>query len=342
MARRNRKVKDRQKALQPVTPQASLTIYGARKGYTYAGGQEFHCTISGYCRTQIFEFPGINFLRDSDEPHHEIYASPSVGAHVTLNLVDYFVNATASEHYDISPSLRHETSETVERVKLQQNGQVPVFLIVEEANQLTPIDMVKGECSIADEVVLRDGEKIPMVVGGRDGEKYLTAWATSDGAWPELPNNQLLVNMVLAGVRSGQQTPEPIRKYIDQSCLVTDDGRYVNMVMPKFSARPSVKTEMDGTAFRERLSEIKRAIGTIEQDINKIPHIALLINSMYSDEYKDDAYQRLQYLGLWQSLVEAGPRHLGYQGDIRDDNVVVAGRKTLRELTAHRDDIAHW
>ena len=80
----------------------------------------------------------------------------------------------------------------------------------------------------------------------------------------------------------------------------------------------------------------------MEQDIGA-PHMALLVNSMYRDEYKDDAYQRLQYLQLWQSLVETGKKYLGYQGkNIRDDDIIVAGKKTLRELTKYRGDIAHW
>ena len=80
----------------------------------------------------------------------------------------------------------------------------------------------------------------------------------------------------------------------------------------------------------------------MEQDIG-VPHMALLVNSMYRDEYKDDAYQRLHYLQLWQSLAEAGQKLLDYQGEsIRYDNNVVAGNKTLRELNEYRDDIAHW
>ena len=51
----------------------------------------------------------------------------------------------------------------------------------------------------------------------------------------------------------------------------------------------------------------------MEQDMDA-PHMALLVNSMYRDEYKDDAYQRLQYLQLWQSLVETGEKYLGYWG----------------------------
>ena len=310
--------------------------------YAGMGAKEIHCTISGYCRTRIFEFPGIEFHPVGDEPHHEIYVSPSVQACVTSNLVDYFVNSTCSKHYAISPRLRHMVDETDEKIKSQQENRVPVFLVIEEFDQLAPVEMNKGECSISDEVVVRDGEKVPMLVGGREGEKFIAACATVDGAWPELPNNQQLVNMILAGVRVGQQAEQPIPKYLDMDGLVTDDGRFVMMIRPTIKGGVSLVTPMDTAAYRARVSEIRKAISAIEQDIGA-PHMALLINSMYRDEYGDDAYQRLQYLQLWKSLVEAGPRWLNYQGnDIRHDNVVVAGKKTLQQLTEYRDDIAHW
>ena len=310
--------------------------------YAGMGVKEFYCTINGYYRTRIFDFPGIDFHPDGDEPHQEIYASPAVRACVTSNLLDYFVNSTSSKHYAISPSLRHAVGETDEKIKSQQKGRVPVFLVIEEFNQVPPVEMKKGECSISDEVVVEDGKKIPMLVGGREGEQFITAWATSDGAWPELPNNQQLVNMVLAGVRVGQQTSEPIRKYLDQNGLVTDDGRFVWMSRSTVSARLSAVTPMGTTAYRDRVSEIRRAIAAMEQDMGA-PHMALLVNSMYRDEYKDDAYQRLQYLQLWQSLVETGKKYLGYRGkDIRYDPIIVAGKKTLQELTEYRGDIAHW
>jgi len=86
---------------------------------------------------------------------------------------------------------------------------------------------------------------------------------------------------------------------------------------------------------------IRKAIGLMERDL-AVHHIALLFNAMYSDEYKDDSYQRLWYLSLWQSLAEAGAKHLNYHGNIRKDKHVVAGKKTLLELKDYRDDIAHW
>ena len=342
MNRNYRPVADRQKSLEPVPQKANSTLAWVRKGYEAIGGKEFHCTIRGYCRTQIFEFPRIDFHPDGAEPHHTIYSSPSIQACVATNLADYFMSSTRTNHYAISPSLRHAVGETDEKIKSQQKGRVPVFLVIEEYNQLTPVEMVKGECSISDEVIVEDGEKVPMLVGGRVGEKFITTWATIDGAWPELPNNQQLVNMILAGVRVGQQTAEPIPKCLDQNGLVTDDGRFVRMAGLTVSVRASTVTPMDTTAYRDRASEIHRAILAMEQDIGA-PHMALLVNSMYTDEYKDDAYHRLQYLQLWQSLVEAGRQYLGYQGkSIRYDSVVVSGKKTLLDLTEYRDDIAHW
>ena len=310
--------------------------------YGGIGGKEFHCTISDYCRTRIFEFPGIDFLPNGDEPHHTIHASPPVHACITSNLVDYFTNSGNSKHYAISPSLQHEVGETDERIKSQQKGRVPVFLVVEENSQLTPVQMIKGECNISDEVVVKDGEDIPILVGGRKGDKFITACPTTDGAWPELPNNLRVVNMILAAVRAGQRTTGPIRKYVDQDCLVTDDGQFVVIIRPSMSARLSTVTPMDNVAFRGRVSDISNAITAMQQDIGT-PHMTLLVNSMYSDEHKDDSYRRLQYLSLWQSLVEAGRKYLAYQGtSIRHDNVVVAGNKTLLELTEYRDDVAHW
>ena len=341
MARNTRTVADRQKSLEPDRPEANFMIGGIKDMYARGEGKAICCTISEHCRTQIFEFPGIDFHPDGDEPHHTIYSSPPVRACVTSSLVDYFENSTRSKHYAISPSLRHRVRETEEKVRSQQKSRVPVFIVIEESNQLTPVKMTKGECNIWSETFVKDGEEVPRLVGGRAGEEFITAWATRDGAWPEVPNNQQSVNMILAGVRAGQHTSEPIRKCLDQECLVTDDGRFVVTIRPTMSARASTAIPMDATAYQDRIAEIRRGIAALKQDIGA-PHMALLVNSMYSDEYKDDGYQRLQYLQLWQSLSEAARPFLGYSGNVREDKVVLAGNKTLEELKDYRDDIAHW
>ena len=93
--------------------------------------------------------------------------------------------------------MRHVVDETDEKIKLQRKGRVPVFVVIEEFNGLTPVEMTKDECNISPEMVVQDGENVSMLIGGREGEEFITAWATVDGAWPELPNNQNLGNLGL-------------------------------------------------------------------------------------------------------------------------------------------------
>ena len=341
MANWNRPVADRLKSLQPPPPEANFTLAGVRMMYEGADGKEFHCTISEYCRTQIFEFPRVTFRPKGEVPHMPIYSSASIQAGVTSNLVGYFENSMHSKHYDIDSSFRHVVDETDAKVKAQQKDSVPVFIVVEEVEQLTPVAMTKGECSILDEILVRDGEKVPMLVGGREGKKFIMAWHALDGAWPELPNNQQSVNLVLAAVRAGQETPDPIRRHVDVNCLVTDDGRCVGMTRPTVSMRGNTSKGMDTTELKGRVSEIADAITAMEQGIGT-PHLALLVNSMYSDEHKDDPYKRLQYLQLWQAMADAAKKSLGFHGDIRYDPITVAGNHTLEELKDYRNAIAHW
>ena len=116
----------------------------------------------------------------------------------------------------------------------------------------------------------------------------------------------------------------------------------MGMMRPTMSARLSVTKPMDATEYASKVQELRSIVTAMAQDINTA-HLALLVNSMYSDERKDDSYQRLQYLSLWESLVGAARELLGYSGrGIRRDKKVVAGTKTLQELKQYRNDIPHW
>lgn len=342
MTRTHRSVESREKALQPDSPKPQISLLGAREIYTYLGGRVIHCTIDGYFRTQVFEFPRTRFHPDDDELTEKIYVSPTVQACVTSNLEGHFVHSNFSNHYAIDPSLKHMVSTTDEKARSQLKDQVPVFLVTEEACKLPPVDLHRGECRILDEVVHRNGKTEPLLVGGREGQRFISAHFTTDGAWPDLPNNQHLVNMILAGVRVAQQSAEPISKLLDLDCLVTIDGQFVNMVRPELTASANTGVPMDNKALRKKVTEIRKAVSAMEGDIG-VAHMALLYNSMYRDKLGDDAYQRLHFLQLWQSLDEAGKKWLRYHGnDVRNSNTIVAGKKTLRELTDYRNDIAHW
>ena len=111
-----------------------------------------------------------------------IYTSPPLQACVASNLVGYFETSTRCSHFAINPSLRHMVRKTEERIKSQQKDTVPVYLVIEEFNQLTPVEMIKGECTICEEVTVRNGEKAPTLVGGRESEEFVIACETVDGA----------------------------------------------------------------------------------------------------------------------------------------------------------------
>ena len=343
MARINRTVEDRQKSLKPVkNKERTFTIAGAKIMYE-AVGKEIHCTISRHCRTQVFEFPRSKSCITKSESHEAIFESDSVRACLVTDLADYFAVGTNSPHYSISPSLRFGIKELEQKIKSQRKERFPVFVVIEDSSEVTPVRMDKGECCIWDEVRMSEGELQPVLVGGRAGKQFITAWATADGNWPEVPENQHYVNMILAAVRVEQETEGPIRKHLEQSCFVTDDGRFVDTLWPTMSARGATAMQLDERVYKEKARRIRKAITRLEPDM-QTAHIALLINAMYADEYKDDTYNRLQYLRLWQSLSEAYKKHLGYSGRdaINEDKTIIAGKKTLEELTKYRNDIAHW
>ena len=181
MTRQNRKTEDRQKALEGTPPEGSITLAGVRDMYAGIRGREFRCTISGYIRTRVFEFPGLNFLPEGAEPFREIYNAPQIRACLVSGLSGYFNNSTRNQHYAMNSALQHDVGETEEKNKQSQEGRAPVYLVVEESNQLSPVTMVNGECCIADEVIVKDGERIPIAIGGREGEQFITAWDTVDG-----------------------------------------------------------------------------------------------------------------------------------------------------------------
>ncbi len=305
--------------------------------YSGIGGVELACTISGHRRTRVFEFPGARATEKIDEPHQTIFESASMRAVVTSDLVDFFARSSFGDHYDISPSLRHAVEEISPSVA-KANG-TTLFVVIEESDDLTAVEMSRGECSVSDEVITTDGDHVSMLIGGREGKQFITAWATVDGSWPELPADQTLVNMVMACVRAGQQHAGAIRKLLDQRCLVTDDGRFVVIMQPTMHAAVTGVAPLDAANYAERTASLRDAIDRMKRDIGDA-RVALLARSMYCEETGDDSFQQLLYLHLWQSVVDTA----GFMYDPRQvaaADAPLVGSKTPHELRDYRHDIAH-
>ena len=305
--------------------------------YSGMGGVALACTITGHRRTRVFEFPEAYLAESSGDPHHTIYESASMRATVTSNLVDCFANPAFGDHYAISPSLRHVVAEISQRAA--QAHDTRLFVVIEEVDEVMPVEMNRGECSVFDEVLTKGGEQVPMLIGGREGQEYITACATADGAWPELPADQRIVNMIMAGVRAAQQFAGPIRKLLDQRCLVTDDGRFVVIRQPTMHAAVTKVSPLDATGYAERMARIRDAVDEMERDHDDAS-MALMFRSMYCDDAQDEAFQQLFYLHLWQSVADT-QSVLYDRAQFAADYPPVAGRRTPRELRDYRNDIAH-
>ena len=304
-----------------------------------ANGARTNCTVDRHCRTRIFDFPEATLAEPV--PHITVYRSDRVCASLVCDLVDFFAQ-TGSRHYALSPPLRHAVAE--KRVELKSKREsISPYVVIEQVNTFPPM-LLDRACASLDEVVYRGGERTPLIHGGRDDGRFVLAFETSDGPWPGIPRDEQTVNMVLAAVRAYQDASDEIPKHVDQSCLLTNDDRYV-CVMPAgyFSARLSSSRCLDGDGFRAVAGQLRDALPRIEADMGS-GHVELLVNALYWDDYKDDDFRRLHYLRLWQSLSESRKK-LGYRDPkvgLKDDSTVIAGTLSPQALTSYRDAIAHW
>ena len=288
-----------------------------RRTYSIMADQN-SCTINEYCRTQVFNFPRVTFRPRGEVPHMTLYSSPSVKAHVTSNLVDYFENSSSTKHYGIDRSLRHVVDKTYEEIKAQRVKvkDKPVFIVVEEIKRIPEVE-VNVECSIEDEILVLDGEKVSV----REGKTFKETWHTSDGDCIKLLNNQQVVALILTAVWARQDTSQHIRNYLDVDCLVTNDGRCVKMRYspPLYPIGPHTVKDVDTPDIESLVSEIAKTIeseSSKKADKNITTQCSVqMVNLMYKGERKIDHYHReiLKCLRIWQNIIERT-----IQGRLRD------------------------
>lgn len=337
-----RPVVDRLKSLAapPVKPHGSMAMaeFMLNALGRAANGERITCTINQHCRTRIFDFPRAIITEPA--PNLTVYQSNSLRASLVCDL-DAFFRQSSSPHYAVSPPLRHEVAENIKKLSAQRSG-ISACLVVEEFNTLSPL-VLDRVCSSLDEVGNIDSELTPLLNGGRENERFIIAYETSDGPWPDIPRKEQTVNMILATMRACQDSDQEIRKHVDQMCLITDDGQFVCPMSAGFaSIRADSAKNLDAAAFRDAAARIHAAASRMDADLGS-EHIELLVNALYWDDYKDDEFRRLHYLSLWESFCESR-RRLGYaapRGKPINDQNVVAGTLSVAELTSYRHDIAH-
>ena len=317
-------------SLKPPKGEDFITTVWLKVGMEPYGSRRATCTITGHCRTFVFKFPGSYLVAEEPLDHQLIYSREGFKASIVSNFQAYFEQEPAdSLHYSIDVSLRASVRSIHEKAVKQPTA--PLFIVIEEHMKVPPTELNSGECVMIDECC-------PMIEGGREGERALFALPTSDGSWPDVHVDMHVVNVVLAAVKVEQNVAGPIEKLCSCSCFVSSERQAVYTSDLTMEVK-----ERGGLPYQKPpdLGEKARRIGARLQGMmsDSAPAAPELFDSILLDKTEDDGYLRLWYLRLWQALDDA-KKDLGYtQAKI---DTVIAGKRTLRELTEYRNDIAHW
>ena len=314
-----------------------ITAYTARLMATPLGGSPTDCTLRGYCRTFVFDFPYVYSNSEGHIGHQVLYTSDNLRAAVVSDLPVYFeAERDGFLHYSIDVSLRAGVSREYRNANDQAsvNGR-PLFLVIEEYVGFTATMLKNGQCFTIDE--RRDGEAI--IEGGREGARALLAIRTVDGEWPDFREDMHIVNIVLAAVKSERGITGHIREIYRAGCFVNVKNEAVYAMAPSLSATGSLGPRpIDRREIEDKSARIGTMLGAMIAD--KDPVASELFDSIVMDKTRDDGYLRLWYLRLWQAAEDASA-YLG-RPQFGNGNDIVAGDRTLKELKNYRNWIAHW
>ena len=298
------------------------------------------CTITGYYRTFLYDFPSAYLVSEKTVEHQIIYAHEGLKAALVSDLSAYFKQRSSpSQHYAIDVSLRagaHSVYENaIKQFRKKAKTRAPLFLVIGQTVAVSPTKLNSGQCFIVDMCL----NGVAMKKGGREGERTLVAFQTTDAPWPDFQPDMHAINSVLAAVKVEQNHSGHIEKLHECSCFVNSEGHAVyHFPSLRISANLSTASRVEPSD----LSDKGARIGSMLQEMmsESDPVLTELFNSIMMDKTKDDNYLRLWYLRLWQALDDARA-HMG-KPQLLNDNNVLAGKSSPKELKVYRNDIAHW
>ena len=319
--------------------EGGATTHAAKLAAEPLGGIATVCTITHYCRTTVFEYPGCHMSTEAPVPQLMIAEDEAFRAAVVSDLPAYFQQDVFPQ-YAVDVSLR-DGVDRVHRKALSQSKSPnpPIFLVTEEYRAIPATKFANGECFLIDE--WRDGKA--LIEGGRQGKRALLAFKTINGAWPDFSRDSHAVNTVLAAVKVEQNVTHHLDELYSCSCFVSDDERAVytaELTMNVSYGGVRVSSPVDTDGLRGKVAGVRSIYDGLRRESLKTPQVAELIDAILLDKTRDDAHYRLWYLRLWQAVVDA-KRILG-QPKFEDDANTIAGNLTAVQLKEYRDRIAHW
>ncbi len=309
-----------------------MTLHMAERQRKGVNGRRADCTITAYCRTCVFDFPGVMLTDDSHVGPSVILETDGFRATIASDLERCFESVSASQHYAIDQSLRLCVADLAgARRQRAASAELSVFVITEEDRPVQETLMNRGECYVVDE-----GK---FLIGGRPGHDAIIACRTLDGSWPGSPSDTQAMNTVLAAVSVEQNETDHIVERFERFCFVSDAGKAVYPSITTASAAVSTVSPVD----RDNMAAKAVRIGTIASGLHRhreVPQVAELIDALHLGKSENDEYLRLWYLRLWQAASEAG-HHLGFP-QFENKQCLLKGFSSPKEQRAHRTAIAHW
>ena len=262
-------------------------------------------------------------------------------ATILSDLLGYFENdTTESIHYAIDVALRTSVERTYRESVGQHNQKraTPLFLVIEEDVGVSPTELSGGECYRIDESV----ESEAMIDGGREGERMLMAFRTVDGSWPDYEPDRHIINVVLTAIKIEQNITGYVHQKCESACFVSTVGEAVRYGAD-LTTQPvqlDVVSEIEPSTLAQKAHSLQAIIGAMTWDLNGIT--TEVFDSVVREKTHDDAYLRLWYLRLWETIADKGAKkYLGCK-QLENWSDVVAGKRTPKELKRYRNDIAHW
>ena len=339
-----RKTEDRKKSIIESLerrPGDGITTYAAKDVAAPLGGTETICTITHYCRTAVFQFPGCQLTAEAPVPYQLICKNQAFKAAVVSDLPAYFQqNGSAFPHYTINVSLRDGVDRIYRKELSKKKAPIlPIFLVTEQYESVPVTKFENGECFLIDE---RRDDKA-LITGGREGEQALLAIRTINGVWPDFSPDQHAVNTVLAALKVEQNIMHHIEELNSYSCFVSDDEQAVYTVHTKMGndyGSLRVLSPVDTNGLRETVDGVRSIHDGLLRDSVRKPQVAELIDSILLDNTQDDGHFRLWYLRLWQAVVDC--KKLLGEPRFEGNPDSIAGKLTQGGLKEYRDKIAHW
>ena len=309
MSRNYRRAKERRKSVLESLekePSGGSTTHAAKLAAAPLCGTATVCTITHYCRTTIFKYPGCHLTSEDQDLYEMIYEDETFKAAVVSDLPAYFQEGRSEfDHYAIDVSLRDGVDRVCHKeVGPQKNPNVPIFLVAEQYESIPVTKFGNGECFLVDE--RRDGEEV--IEEGRTGERALVAFKTINGTWPDFSPAMQAVNTVVAAVKVEQNVTHHIDELYSCSCFVSDDGKAVytlNLTMSIGYDGLRVSSPVDAKGLRDKVTGVRSIHDELRRDSVTKPQVAELIDSVLLDKTQDDRYFRLWYLRLWQAVADA-------------------------------------